>query len=104
MSSSPQPARSSRARAGREAEGTHRRARCAPACQHHVELVAARVQVQDTGGRVGDLRVGHRLPAPQSDDCCCLEISTPEHLAHEVLEAVPVRVGAGEVRDAILVQ
>src|SRR5262245_59489770 len=62
-----------------------------------VELLLERVQVQHIRRRVGELRVGQRLGAPIGELLLLGEVDA-QHVAHEVLEAVLVGVGARDPR------
>ena len=56
------------------------------------------VQVEHVRGRIVDAAPRSASAAPQSLDCCCLEMSTLEQLAQQVLQPVPVGVGAHQPR------
>jgi hypothetical protein len=63
--------------------------------QHHVELGLERVQIEHVVGRVGDLRLGQRIGAPVGGLLLLGNVLAEQFLG-EVLEAMPVRLGAGQ--------
>ena len=64
--------------------------------EHRVELLAQRVQMQHVGGGVGELRVAERLRAPVGRLLLLGDLDA-EQLARQILEAVPVGVGARQL-------
>src|SRR6478735_4612892 len=65
------------------------------ALQHHIELVADRMEMQHVGGGVGELGLAELRRAPIRGLLLLRDLHV-EKLAREILQAVPVGVGAGE--------
>ena len=64
--------------------------------QHRVELLPQRVQMEDIGGGISELRVGQRLHPPVGRLLLLADLD-PDEFAGEVFQPVPIRVGAGEL-------
>ena len=92
----PRPSRRDRARRAcrQEPEARTRPAPAALARQHLVEPCAQRMEMQDVGGGIFELRRGQLGRAPVRG-LLLLRESTSEQVAHQILEPVPVGEGAG---------
>lgn len=80
-----------------ELETGFRKLAAALARNHHVELFAQAVQMQHVGGGIGELRFAQRICAPVARLLLLLQIDI-EHLAHQILQAVAVGIGARQPR------
>src|SRR5215217_3274097 len=80
---------------GKEAEAGGGELPASFAGDQDVELLLDGVQVDDIGCRIGDLGVRQLLGAPVGELLLLGEIDA-EHVAHQVLEPVLVRIGAGQ--------
>ena len=95
MSSVSQPCRSSLARGRQELETGLRQFGAALARQHGVEPFAQAMQMQHVGGGVGQLRLAQALRAPVARLLLLRQIDV-EHLAHQILQAMAVGIGAAK--------
>src|SRR5712692_2832880 len=82
---------------GEEAEAGRRQFPAPLARQHGVEPLLQGVQMQHVGSRIGYLGIAERLGAPIGELLLLRQVD-PEHVAHQILEAVLVGVGAREPR------
>jgi hypothetical protein len=78
-----------------EGEAGLRQFGAAFARQHDIEAFAQGMQVQHVGSRVSELRFaqGRRTPVAR---LLLLRQLDVEHLAHQILQAMPIGVGAGK--------
>src|SRR5262245_196583 len=92
------PARQVEPRAvGKKAEAGSGKLRAAFAGDQGIELFLDRVQVHDVRGRIGDLGLAELLGAPVRELLLLRQVDT-EDVAHQILEAMLVRIGAGQTR------
>src|SRR6478609_1736845 len=83
---------------GRQEVETGLRQCCAAlARQHGIESLAQAMQMQYVGGRVGELRLAQRSRAPVARLLLLRQVDV-EHLAHQILQAMAVGIGAGQAR------
>src|ERR1700687_2549339 len=80
-----------------EAETGLRQRRPISPRQHLIEPLLQRMQMQNVGGGIGELRVRELRGTPVGTLLLFGKID-PQKFAHQILEAVLVRVGAGELR------
>ena len=98
ISVSGQPRRSSKARCGRKIENRpapEPSALPAQAGAANTPITLCRWRTSEAAySFCASLSTG----APQSDDCCCLESSTPIVFTHKIFQTMPVRIGPHQTR------